>query len=74
MYVAGSKFHREIKDLENDFDAIVVSMHFPSGAIGTVELMQHSPFGHDQRIEVFGQDGLLVANNHLPLQSQAWNK
>ena len=32
VYVAGSRFHPEYKDL-NDFDTTNMTLHFPSGAL-----------------------------------------
>ena len=32
---------------------------FPSGALGIVNCCRYAAFGHDQRLEVFGRDGMV---------------
>ena len=35
---------------------------FPSGALGIVNCCRYAAFGHDQRLEVFGRDGMVRAS------------
>ena len=32
---------------------------FPSGTLGIVNCCRYAAFGHDQRLEVFGRDGMV---------------
>jgi myo-inositol 2-dehydrogenase/D-chiro-inositol 1-dehydrogenase len=51
---------------ENDFDNISVTMKGSSGEIVTIINSRHSAFGYDQRIEVFGDKGMLQTSNLTP--------
>lgn len=48
---------------ENDFDNISVVMKGANNEIITIINSRHSSFGYDQRIEVFGDKGMLQINN-----------
>lgn len=52
----------EIKAID-DYDTVLVSLYFPSGTLGMVDVSRNSPYGYDQRLEVFGPKGMIVANN-----------
>ncbi len=47
-----------------DFDNVVASMTFPSGITATIDINRKSVFGYDQRIEAFGDAGMLQADNY----------
>ncbi len=47
-----------------DFDNVVASMAFPSGITATIDINRKSVFGYDQRIEAFGDAGMLQAENY----------
>ncbi len=51
-----------------------MTMHFPSGALAHVELIRHNSFGYDQRLEVFGSEGMLQSENQTPLGTRLWNR
>jgi myo-inositol 2-dehydrogenase/D-chiro-inositol 1-dehydrogenase len=51
---------------ENDFDNVTVTMKGSNGEIVTVINSRHSAFGYDQRIEVFGDKGMLQTSNITP--------
>lgn len=48
----------------DDFDNVVVSLEFANGALATIDVNRASAFGYDQRLEVFGADGMLDVGNH----------
>ncbi|XP_017761639.1 PREDICTED: inositol 2-dehydrogenase-like [Eufriesea mexicana] len=52
----------EIKAID-DYDTVVVTLYFPSGTLGMVDVSRNSAYGYDQRLEVFGPKGMIVANN-----------
>jgi len=53
-----------------DFDTAAVLLRGASGAIATITNSRHSAFGYDQRLEAFGQRGMLqVANAGTSLVS-----
>ncbi|KMQ88297.1 putative oxidoreductase yrbe-like protein [Lasius niger] len=55
----------EIKAI-GDFDTVAVTLHFPSGTIGMIDLSRNSTYGYDQRLEVFGPRGVVQAENEQP--------
>ncbi|XP_076757842.1 myo-inositol 2-dehydrogenase [Xylocopa sonorina] len=56
----------EIKAI-GDYDTVVVSLHFPSGTLGNIDISRNSAYGYDQRLEVFGPKGMITADNEQPL-------
>lgn len=61
----GTLLNPNLQEL-NDFDTVQISLHFPSGVIGVVDLSRNSSYGYDQRLEVFGSKGLLSCGNMKP--------
>jgi myo-inositol 2-dehydrogenase / D-chiro-inositol 1-dehydrogenase len=55
----------EIKAID-DFDTVAVTMHFPSGTLGMIDLSRNSTYGYDQRVEAFGPRGMVQADNEQP--------
>jgi len=43
-----------------------VTLHFPSGTVGIIDLSRNSSYGYDQRLEVFGPKGMVQADNERP--------
>ncbi|XP_066600815.1 inositol 2-dehydrogenase-like [Prorops nasuta] len=56
----------EIKEI-NDFDTIMVTLYFPSGTLGMIDLSRNSPYGYDMRLEAFGPKGMIHAANEQPI-------
>jgi len=48
-----------------DFDSAVVTLRSSSGAIATIVNSRRCDFGYDQRLEVFGERGMLQAGNRF---------
>ena len=65
VYVMGSALIKEFEDA-NDYDNMIISLSFPSGTLGTIDLNRFSPYGYDQRVEVFGDKGMLSAGHKRP--------
>ena len=47
----GSALAPEIAEL-GDYDTVFVTLKFPSGTLGLIEISRHSCYGYDQRVEV----------------------
>jgi len=60
-----SAFNPAIKELD-DFDTVVVTLKFPSGAVGVINLARKAAYGYDQRIEVLGDKGMVQAMDKQP--------
>lgn len=46
----------------DDFDTVAITLKFPSGAIGIIDLSREAVYGYDIRLEVFGSKGMLASN------------
>lgn len=60
-----AKCYDEKIEAMDDYDTVVVSMQFEDGLIYTIDTSRTSVYGYDQRLEVFGSDGMLIAENEL---------
>lgn len=49
-----------------DFDSVVITLKGRDGELVTITNSRHSAFGHDQRLEAFGSEGMLSAGNVTP--------
>jgi myo-inositol 2-dehydrogenase/D-chiro-inositol 1-dehydrogenase len=65
VYCVASAFRKEIAEID-DFDTVLVTLKFPSGALGSIDLSREAVYGYDQRIEVHGSGGMVQANNKQP--------
>ena len=63
MSAFGSSFIPEIGELD-DFDSVVATLTFPGGVTATIDVNRRSVYGYDQRLEAFGDGGMLQADNH----------
>lgn len=63
MSAFGSSFISDIGEL-GDFDNVIGSLTFATGVHATIDINRKSCYGYDQRIEAFGGDGMLLAENH----------
>ncbi|KAB7497260.1 Inositol 2-dehydrogenase [Armadillidium nasatum] len=52
----------------NDYDTVAITLLFPSGTIGMIDLSRNAIYGYDQRLEVFGPGGMVSASNEAPMQ------
>lgn len=43
--------HPEIADI-GDYDTVVITLKFPSGTLGIIDISRLSSHGYDQRVEV----------------------
>ncbi len=46
-----------------DVDTAVVTLRFAGGAIGTIDNSRRAVYGYDQRVEVFGSEGVVMVAN-----------
>ncbi|MFN8550366.1 MAG: inositol 2-dehydrogenase [Candidatus Obscuribacterales bacterium] len=49
-----------------DIDTAVVTLEFENGAIATIDNSRQAAYGYDQRVEVFGSEGAVAADNNTP--------
>jgi len=51
-----------------DIDTAVTTLRFDNGAIGTIDNSRKAVYGYDQRVEIFGSEGVIVVSNRKPDQ------
>ncbi|MBE6101745.1 MAG: inositol 2-dehydrogenase [Selenomonas ruminantium] len=49
-----------------DVDTAVVTLKFKSGTIATIDNSRKAVYGYDQRVEVFGSEGVAMNGNDIP--------
>ncbi|PZC81988.1 hypothetical protein B5X24_HaOG211544 [Helicoverpa armigera] len=58
----------EVKAID-DFDTIAFLLTFPSGTVVLGDNSRYSAYGYDQRLEVFGNKGMIKVENERPCHS-----
>lgn len=64
IFVAGAVLVDPAIGAAGDVDTAVVTLRYANGAIGTIDNSRKAVYGYDQRIEVFGSDGVVVVSNN----------
>jgi myo-inositol 2-dehydrogenase/D-chiro-inositol 1-dehydrogenase len=49
-----------------DIDTAVVTLQFANGCLATIDNSRRAVYGYDQRVEAFGSDGMINAENETP--------
>ena len=49
-----------------DIDTAIITLRFENGVIGTIDNSRKAVYGYDQRVEVFGSEGVVVISNNPP--------
>jgi len=62
IYAVGSNFVPEIEAIK-DLDNVIVTLKYKSGLLATIDVNRLATYGYDQRIEAFGDKGMLQAEN-----------
>ena len=62
----GSNLFCDYIEEAGDFDSVVITLRGREGELITITNSRHSAYGHDQRLEAFGSEGLLTAGNMTP--------
>lgn len=64
VYASGAVLINESFAEFNDVDTAIIHLRFANGALGIIDNSRQAVYGYDQRVEVFGAEGSLQANNH----------
>jgi myo-inositol 2-dehydrogenase / D-chiro-inositol 1-dehydrogenase len=56
-----------------DVDTTAVTIRTRKGRLCQINTSRRSAYGYDQRFEIFGSKGLLMAKNHRPTEVESWN-
>jgi myo-inositol 2-dehydrogenase/D-chiro-inositol 1-dehydrogenase len=49
-----------------DVDTAIITLTFANGAIGVIDNSRKAVYGYDQRLEIFGTNGMVSADNNFP--------
>ena len=49
-----------------DIDTAIITLSFANGAIGVIDNSRKAVYGYDQRVEIFGSNGMIYADNNFP--------
>jgi myo-inositol 2-dehydrogenase/D-chiro-inositol 1-dehydrogenase len=63
VYATGSVFIDPEIEKAGDIDTAVAVLKFKNGALGIIDNTRQAVYGYDQRVEVFGSKGCVVADN-----------
>jgi myo-inositol 2-dehydrogenase/D-chiro-inositol 1-dehydrogenase len=66
VYACGEVLVDPVFRRYDDIDTAVTTLKFANGAIGVIDNSRKAVYGYDQRIEVFGSQGCLTADNVAP--------
>lgn len=66
IYVCGSVMIDPEIGKQNDIDTALITLKFANGMIGNIDNSRKAVYGYDQRIEVFGSKGAVIAENNTP--------
>lgn len=58
----GHAFNEEMSAI-GDVDTVAITLKFPSGTLAMIDLSRLATYGYDQRLEVFGSQGMLQSKN-----------
>ena len=66
IYATGDRlFSAEAKEA-NDIDTAMIIMKSESGVLCHINNSRHASYGYDQRVELFGNKGMLISDNQTP--------
>ncbi|WP_105614394.1 inositol 2-dehydrogenase [Vallitalea okinawensis] len=49
-----------------DIDTAIINLKFKNGALGVIDNSREAVYGYDQRVEVFGNKGVVTVDNDFP--------
>jgi myo-inositol 2-dehydrogenase / D-chiro-inositol 1-dehydrogenase len=66
VYAAGGVMVDPEIGRAGDIDTNIITLHFSNGVLGAIDNSRKAVYGYDQRVEVFGSDGMVACSNDLP--------
>jgi myo-inositol 2-dehydrogenase/D-chiro-inositol 1-dehydrogenase len=66
IYAAGGVMVDPEIGKAGDIDTAVITLRFENGTIGTIDNSRRAVYGYDQRVEVFGSEGMVAVSNNKP--------
>jgi myo-inositol 2-dehydrogenase/D-chiro-inositol 1-dehydrogenase len=73
IFATGDRlFSAEAKEA-NDIDTAMIIMKSKSGVLCHINNSRHSSYGYDQRVELFGDKGMIISDNQTPTSVTKYN-
>ena len=73
IFATGDRlFSIEAKEAK-DIDTAMIIMKSESGVLCHINNSRHSSYGYDQRVELFGNKGMLISDNQTPTSVRKYN-
>ncbi|MCJ7694033.1 MAG: inositol 2-dehydrogenase [Anaerolineaceae bacterium] len=69
VYAAGGVMVDPAIGEAGDIDTAIITLKFANGSIGTIDNCRKAVYGYDQRVEVFGSEGMVAVANNTPNSS-----
>jgi myo-inositol 2-dehydrogenase/D-chiro-inositol 1-dehydrogenase len=66
IYAAGGVMVDPEIGQAGDIDTAVITLRFENGTIGAIDNSRRAVYGYDQRVEVFGSEGMVAVSNNTP--------
>jgi myo-inositol 2-dehydrogenase/D-chiro-inositol 1-dehydrogenase len=66
VYASGNVLINSVFSECNDIDTAVINLKFANGTLGVIDNSRQAVYGYDQRVEIFGSDGAISAENNKP--------
>ncbi len=66
VYATGAVLVDPSFERVGDVDTALVTLTFENGALGTIDNSRRAAYGYDQRVEVFGSEGMVRTENRTP--------
>ena len=63
IFATGSNISNKIFNKINDYELATCILKSKSGVITIINNSRHCSFGYDQRVEIFGEKGMLISDN-----------
>ena len=70
VYATGSALVDPTLAQQGDVDTVVIQLTFANGALGVIDNSRKAVYGYDQRVEVFGSQGKILAKNVSATQTE----
>jgi len=66
VYAKAAVLVDSVFEKAGDWDTAVVTLTFENGALGSIDNSRKAIYGYDQRVEVFGSEGMVTVKNNAP--------
>jgi myo-inositol 2-dehydrogenase/D-chiro-inositol 1-dehydrogenase len=66
IFAAGAVLVDPAIGAAGDVDTAITTLRYANGAIGAIDNSRRAVYGYDQRVEVFGSEGVIVVANDTP--------